>query len=301
MLRNRQGLYQVECLFVAGCASTSTEMGSVSRQDLDLEAVKQQALVLQSGLDQQRRLDDVAAPLLHAAKGLCGSDVTRRAGLRFLTVSNLRDEEREPARMLGFSDSVTVVGVSAGGGAARADVRLGDRIVALGSRQFSAGTEGSKELREVLRREVDDGARTVSLTIVRTGVARVVVVPLDTVCSYGVLAVRNPDLNAFADGEAIYVTSGMMRFVNDTELATVVAHEVSHNAMGHIRKKKSNALLGGLLGFVVDIAAASQGVNTGGGEYAGDGKCRGCDLFPRLRARSRLRRHVRLGISESTV
>jgi predicted Zn-dependent protease len=57
----------------------------------------------------------------------------------------------------------------------------------------------------------------------------------------------------------------MMRFAqNDDELAVVVGHEIAHNAMRHLDAKKKNATLGAILGAVVDIAAATQGVNTGG-------------------------------------
>jgi predicted Zn-dependent protease len=37
----------------------------------------------------------------------------------------------------------------------------------------------------------------------------------------------------------------MLRFTGkDDELAVVVAHEIAHNAMGHIDAKKKNATLG---------------------------------------------------------
>jgi predicted Zn-dependent protease len=56
----------------------------------------------------------------------------------------------------------------------------------------------------------------------------------------------------------------MMRFANDAELVGVLGHEIAHNAMGHIEARKKNALLGGLLGAILDVAAATQGVNTQG-------------------------------------
>jgi predicted Zn-dependent protease len=58
----------------------------------------------------------------------------------------------------------------------------------------------------------------------------------------------------------------MMRFAgSDDELAVVVSHELAHNAMRHMDAKKKNATLGAILGATLDVAAASQGVNTGGG------------------------------------
>ena len=57
----------------------------------------------------------------------------------------------------------------------------------------------------------------------------------------------------------------MLRFVaDDDELAAVLAHEIAHNAMRHIQAQQKNSALGGLFGAIIDIAAATQGVNTNG-------------------------------------
>ena len=56
-----------------------------------------------------------------------------------------------------------------------------------------------------------------------------------------------------------------MRFAEtDEELATVVGHEIAHNVMGHLKSRRTNTIIGGLLGVLVDTAAASQGADTGG-------------------------------------
>ncbi|MBY0355170.1 MAG: M48 family metalloprotease [Rickettsiales bacterium] len=72
-------------------------------------------------------------------------------------------------------------------------------------------------------------------------------------------------LNAYADGEKIYVTPSMMRFATQDEaLGAVLSHEYAHNIMGHIEAKKRNAVAGMVFGALADIAAASQGYDTGG-------------------------------------
>ena len=59
----------------------------------------------------------------------------------------------------------------------------------------------------------------------------------------------------------IIITKGMMRFAQqDQELALVVAHELGHNLMGHLDKKKTNHMLG----TIIDLAAAANGVSTRG-------------------------------------
>lgn len=90
-------------------------------------------------------------------------------------------------------------------------------------------------------------------------------VPMDTVCAYDVVVVRSDELNAYADGTHIFVTSAMLRFASeDFELETVLAHEFAHDVMRHADAQQRNAKIGALFGAVVDVALATQGVNKGG-------------------------------------
>ena len=85
------------------------------------------------------------------------------------------------------------------------------------------------------------------------------------VCAYPVLLdYSSTDINAFADGSRIVLSKGIVRFTrNDNELALIVAHELGHNAMGHIDKQKINTLAGGLGGIALDALLSSAGVYSG--------------------------------------
>jgi len=73
------------------------------------------------------------------------------------------------------------------------------------------------------------------------------------------------NLNAYADGKTINITSAMARFADDdSELAYIIAHEAAHNIMGHVDSTKRNALGGMLIGAIADAIAARQGYDTGG-------------------------------------
>ncbi|MBG56809.1 MAG: hypothetical protein CMK46_00790 [Porticoccus sp.] len=81
-------------------------------------------------------------------------------------------------------------------------------------------------------------------------------------CRFPVLLVDDQSINAFADGEKVYIPVGMIRFVeNDDELALIVGHELAHNILMHTNKKLGNALLGTL---VDALFLASTGVDTSG-------------------------------------
>lgn len=72
-------------------------------------------------------------------------------------------------------------------------------------------------------------------------------------------------LNAHADGQNVVIYPAMIDFAkNDNHLAFVIAHEFAHNIMRHVDAQQKNVTFGALLGTVVDVAAGSQGANTGG-------------------------------------
>ena len=71
---------------------------------------------------------------------------------------------------------------------------------------------------------------------------------------YTIYVIKDEQINAFTVGGLIYVTSGMMGFVeNDDELACVIGHEIAHNEQGHIaynlkKHKISTGLFGDEMG-----------------------------------------------------
>src|SRR3989454_11514139 len=73
-------------------------------------------------------------------------------------------------------------------------------------------------------------------------------------CKYRVVLQNADVVNAFADGNQVVITTGMIRFAeSDTELALVVGHEISHNALGHIKKKSVNAIPGMILDVAIGV------------------------------------------------
>ena len=83
-------------------------------------------------------------------------------------------------------------------------------------------------------------------------------------CSFGFKLEQDKVLNAYADGQNIVVSSAMVAFATDDELANVLSHEFGHNIMGHVQTTQQNAMTGGLLGMAADMLASSQGIDTGG-------------------------------------
>lgn len=300
---------------IGGCAAPMTQMGSISREDLQAEQLKQQQLVIRSELKDQQRVENVGYPLLQAALPLCGPNATgTRSGLRFANAYSFKKDYQPAARAMGFTDTLAVVAIARGSAAANAGIEIGDRIIQVSDQPAPIGKNADRKMMEQLgelRERVDGvsyamhhgplavpGGSTTGLdaqapspravpvgsdSVVQTGAATrndtttataVREVPLtfapDTVCDYTLVAIKNDQLNAWADGRTVYVTSAMLRFAaDDDELAVVLSHEISHNAMRHMDAKKRNMTIGAIFGAVLDAAAASQGVNTGG-EFTND-------------------------------
>lgn len=268
------------------CAAPMTQMGSVSKEDVKAEQLTQQRFALRSAITSQARLDAVALPLLHAALPLCHDRVTLRSGISMASVHSYSKEWREAAMAEGFTDTVSITAVVKGSAADRAGLRAGDRLVAVGSDVIPPGKSALEEMGKrlaerftptkgsaALAREapmsqpatLEFPATSLPLTIHRDTAVLQLEVPADTVCSYPVVVVKDDQLNAFADGGRVYITSAMMRFAADDDaLAVVVSHEIGHNAMRHMDAKKRNSMIGAVFGAVLDVAMASQGVNTGG-------------------------------------
>jgi hypothetical protein len=266
-------------LALTACVGTTTQLAPLPKGAVEAEQEKQRELALQENEQQQARLDDIAYPILVMGASLCPNDLRTRLAARFATVGNY-EKEMQPAaiRVLGLSDTLTVLTVTNGGPAARAGLSPGDHIVAVGVDALRAGTGTVKEFTELLAKHREAGNKQISVTLQRGKETRRIAIHLEEVCDYGSVVLQSSDLNAYADGENIYLTSTMMRFVDNDELRVVIAHEFAHNAMGHIKTRKKNSLFGAILGAIGDLAMAAQGVNTGG-YYTSQGAKAGAMVF----------------------
>jgi predicted Zn-dependent protease len=67
-------------------------------------------------------------------------------------------------------------------------------------------------------------------------------------------------VNAWTDGESVWITRGMMRFLkNDDELAVVLAHEMAHAYRGHIPYVRAKHMLEAALDLAAEIFVPTSG------------------------------------------
>lgn len=243
-----------------GC-STTTERIQVDPDAVAREAeLQRQAYVRQNHKD-QLRVQNVAFPLLVNSADLCGDDIRPAVGFLPLNVNEYpKDYRSAAAQALGLGTELKVGHVIPGGPAEAADLAVGDVLLRVNDKPIPEGDKAGQRFLALAAEQLRPGAPATFEVRRGESIQRVVLTPV-AACNYLVALVGSDEVNAFADGRNILITRGMVRFVgDDAELATVIGHELAHNAMGHIDKKTGNFLLGSIF----DVVAAAYGINTQG-------------------------------------
>lgn len=247
-------------LALAGCGTT-TSVARGSKAAVASEEMQQQAAYIQTSWQRQARLEDLAWPLLTAGKEVCGDDVAPRVGLTMISLDAVGKDLRKSAiSVMGITEHPTVLHVTRGAPAEQGGLRKGDEILSIAGEEVEPGRNATENATEALIKAARKG-EPFELTARRGQQILPLIIDPAPACKYPVVMLQDDQLNAFADGDAVYVTTGMYRFAQkDSELQLILAHEIAHNAEGHSDKK----LINWTLGTLVDLLAAAYGVNTQG-------------------------------------
>jgi hypothetical protein len=141
--------------------------------------------------------------------------------------------------------------------AARAGLVAGDVLLAVNGRLLPTGASIAAEPRREKWRRFADEAEAELETALRRGPAdlrvlregREVALRLGSLpaCLGRVRLARSTQVNAFATGRTVVMTTAMLRFLrSDGELAVVLGHELAHNVFGHRQMRNEEGILRGL-------------------------------------------------------
>ena len=258
-------------LLLAACAGTSRPTRNLSPEDqarVARETALQAEMALTTMMENNERLSRVALGVQQAAVPLCPPARLRtRYGYQVAVLESFPEEFRDAAaRLHGMDHRVSLLSVTPGSPMARAGFRAGDRVRGINGSAIRPGKAGLSDLDRRLHDE-DSNSFRVARGLEESPEEHSAEVTGVQVCGEPpVVLDGDSTTNAFTDGENIYLTQGMMGFVeSDDELAMVVAHELGHIVGGHVQKKKLNAFWGALGGALLDgLAARYGGVNTRG-------------------------------------
>lgn len=248
-------------LLLAGCAGQVRPPQTGARG----ATPEQTAAVLRDRLQLSRRIFRVGERILFAGVSLCGERRVRGVGL---ALWNKHASRRYGAALLerafGLGDVLQVQALGGGGPAERGGLQLGDRIAAIAGTPAPQGPQAVKQAAARLRGLNAAGA-PYTMTVVRAGKRKTLTLRPAPRCAYSYGLVYASQINAFADGRRVVVTTGLMRFASsDAELAVVFGHELAHNTLGHLRRTQATTIIGSVGGMAADLALGVFGIPTFG-------------------------------------
>ena len=259
-------------IVLSACVAPRSDLPEIDPELAKREALIQRKMALESAVEMEIRLAQIARPMWVAAAPLCGKRISPTFGFHYTNQHEWEGEWLRAAKELyELSDSLQLLYVEPGSPVDRAGLKAGDLLFKIDGWDVPTGDKATDLLVKHFNGveiQLMTGAETsgqeltpVVFSVLRNGRRHdLPVTPLIS-CDYGFYVVQDDALNAYADGRDVIIHQGMMRFArSDTELAAVVAHELAHNIMGHIEAIQTNAM-GGML---LDFLAAGFGVNTQG-------------------------------------
>lgn len=206
-------------------------------------------------VEQDRRLATVGYRLAAANAKFCRWKV-RNPGWVLHDIAQYPDREKAHAAFV-FHRPVSIAALVPDGPADRAGVERGDGLDKLDGRasdliSVKANRVTAERVEQVKAEIAAAWARkpAVEFGLVGSEGAKPITLSPPEICASDFWVDAKSKLDAGADGEKVRVTSGLMTYTpDDGELAAIVAHELSHNLLGHrsrlqtVKSGKAKAIL----------------------------------------------------------
>lgn len=208
---------------------------------------------------QYLRLIDVAGPVNLANASSCGEDAERTIGAEIsspggLGAQGIRITVSDSTGPGGTADPAAyyAIALARGGPAEQAGMRMGDRIVSINGEDLIET--------KARNRKVSYAPGTNRVAILRDGEPMSLDIPTRMACAYPVRVIPSESVNAYATGDTILMTLGMMEFLEtDDEIAVIYGHELAHNARNHLADAESDTVYRHKRDLYADLFLQSKG------------------------------------------
>jgi len=247
-------------LFLSGCESTDSENRKAERARKEAEESRMRAAFLARIHEAESDVWEILNPLIQKAAHYRAEETHAYIGAAFVTEAFYSEALLEEVRQEGFGSHVSVLTVFEGSPAEKAGLQGGDRLLSVNGVKVPKGqSSGSFAARKVKRLlKVDEVNQ---LEVERDGEELSLQVEAIPGAYYAVIIVASNTVDLHVDGDVIWLGLSMVESMDDSDdLAYICAYALAKNVMRHSKQKGRNAFLGQL----VDIAAMTGGVNTGG-------------------------------------
>jgi len=220
-------------------AAKASDLETSAAQPLlsaDVAIIGERAVEFQDILSQyqsiNQRLERVASKLQNANVDLCPA-IKRDVGFSVHTLKDYPEELRLVARsLLNVDEGLSIRTVRKGSTAQTQGLLPGDRLVSINQQRLVSGATQLYFYDRVSSKAFKDGE--VNVTIVRDSALKTVTLDPQDYCDYPAHVIFDEEANAHTDGQSIWVTSQLMRNVdNDDHLSLIVAHEMAHAIAMH--------------------------------------------------------------------
>jgi len=263
----------IASILLSACAGPQLHVPKAPQYSVDIERQRQLAslhdhkdIAFRQKIDQWRRVYEVYSRLRTRGAEICGSHTSPFWGVWLGDGNSFSGEDAERGkRLLKLGAEVTVLAVAANGQAA--GLRAGDVIIKIDDTVLKQhATRQKSQLMIAAETLKKAGERPADIEFEREGTKYTTQLLADVGCRYRLNLTEDKQLNASSDGNSINLPYGMIQFASDDEkLAHVISHEIAHNVLGHIERRKVNASVGQIIGTVVDIGLLlGARVDTGG-------------------------------------
>lgn len=257
----RKTLIVIVLLSLAAC-SPGTTGPKIDPSAVNAEREFQNELVVSSYVDDWTKYWRAALPISYANVAACqavGKTVVS-SGIKVRTIYTWPEALRTAAaRATGIGDQPRISDIVVGTPAAEAGLMIGDALLEYGGEKISGGKDAVTQIDKAIASAAMRGGVT-PIVVERQGRRLTAEVKHTATCNYQFALSESQAINAYTDGETIYVTRGMMRFATDDELAVVIGHEMAHNLRRHVEGRAAR----GAAGSVLDMVAAALGIPTSG-------------------------------------
>lgn len=248
LTRCRQLSAWTAALLLSACATQQPMTTSPADASAPVLSALPAPAPLRSIVAQQERLYRVAAPLLTQNAPLCKASARNLLGFSAKNKYSFPKEFIADAqKAYGLDEQLQVIQVLTDSGAERAGIKRGDRLVSASDKPFPLGPNAERQAAAILGPLVRNRS-LIKLTVARNDKNIPLSIPLTRACAFAVELGNTDNVNAYADGQRVLVTRGMLDFVqSDQELAMVLAREFAHNALAHASKLRVSATIGGII------------------------------------------------------
>lgn len=200
---------------------------------------------------QDLRVASVAYKLAVTNKRLCRAKLSAQPGFILHSIQQYQSSDRaDAARSFGLGAHVGVMAVVAGSPAAAAGLAANDQLLSVNGRSLSVrsiASDGSASrvlvdhAQQILAEEMGRGA--VTLRVARGSTSVDLELSAELGCPSNVELALGDEVNAWADGERVVVSAGILgRCASDDDLALVIGHELAHNYLHHRGERAGAAM-----------------------------------------------------------